>query len=363
MLADSLRRSIRDLAQSLGKEIRYEAEMGKIMLDKAVIEALKDPLLHLVRNAADHGLETPAERRAAGKSEFGTIRIQAARRGELVQLTISDDGRGINYGRIRERIRQSGELTEAGIGELTEADLHQHLFKPGFSTVSAGEVSGRGVGLDVVQDTVRWLRGTVELVGHGHEASRGKPTRHSADLQESAAQKHGTTFVITVPVTISTVRIVTVLAGGQYYAIPSSTIVRTGHAKREQLRELEGSLVLPLDEHPVRWVHLADLLGQPASVLPTNENLLPYVLVHHDGRRIAVAVDDLEDESEVLLKPLGFPLNGRPGVVGGTLRPDGLVQMVLDLSSAALTQIQSKAPKAAMNRPSPVAFWWSMIRR
>ena len=344
MLADSLRRPVRDLAQSLGKEIRFEAETGKILLDKAVIDALKDPLLHLVRNAADHGLETPADRRATGKTEFGTIQIQASRRVELVQLAISDDGRGINYDRIRERLRQSGEFTEAGIDELTEADLNLHLFKPGFSTASAGEVSGRGVGLDVVQDTVRWLRGTVELVAHGHEASRSRSARHNADLQDAAAQKHGTTFVITVPVMISTVRIVTVLASGQYYAIPSSTIARTGHAKREQLRELEGSLVLPIDEQPVRWVHLADLIGQPISVLPTNGNLLPYLLVHHDGRRIAVAVDDLEDESEMLLKPLGFPQSGHPGVIGGTLRLD---EMVLDMLSAALAQIQSKAPQAA----------------
>jgi two-component system, chemotaxis family, sensor kinase CheA len=306
MLTDSLRRAVRDLAQSLGKSIRYEVDVGQILLDKAVIEALREPLLHLIRNACDHGLESDDERRAAGKSPEGLLRIQASRRGERIRMTISDDGRGIDYQRVRDRLRRSGGLTEPELQELSEQDLAQYLFRPGFSTAEAGAVSGRGVGLDVVVDTIRRLQGNVEL---------------------ESSSPAGTTFALTVPVTVSTVRILTVLSNGQFYGVPSSSIVRTGRANQDDLRELEGSLVLPIDGQPARWVALAELLEIPVS-RPASGGSWTYLLIAREGRSVAVVVDDLDEESEVLLKPLGFPLNGLPGIIGGTIRPDGSVQVV-----------------------------------
>ena len=142
MLTDSLRRAVRDLSQSLGKPIKYEADAGKILLDKAVIEALKDPLLHLIRNAADHGIENAAARKAAGKDSEGTIRIAAIQRGPLVRITISDDGRGVNFDAIRTQLRRTGALDELALAQASEATLTSYLFKPGFSTATAGEVSG-----------------------------------------------------------------------------------------------------------------------------------------------------------------------------------------------------------------------------
>ncbi|MCY2989598.1 MAG: response regulator [Planctomycetota bacterium] len=325
MLTDSLRRAVRDLSQALGKSICYEADVGNILLDKAVIEALRDPLLHLVRNAADHGLETPSERVQAGKPETGVIRILASRRGELVRITISDDGRGVGHDRIRARLRQLGELDEAELRQLTEAELREHLFRPGFTTAKPGDISGRGVGLDVVRHTVQRLQGRVEI---------------------EATSPAGTTFALTVPVTISTVRILTVLSGGHYYGVPSSAILRTGRAKQADLRELEGQLVLPLDGAPVRWVHLADLVGAVALARASHESAWSYLLMAHRGQRTAVAVDDLEDETEVLLKPLGFPLGGLPGIVGATIRADGSVQLVLDLVSSAWSHGVSAPPRA-----------------
>ncbi len=325
MLTDTLRRAVRDLSQALGKSICYEADVGNILLDKAVIEALKDPFLHLVRNAADHGLETPSERVAAGKPETGVIRIRASRRGELVRITISDDGRGVGHDRIRARLRQLGELDEAQLRQLTEAELREYLFRPGFTTAKPGDISGRGVGLDVVRHTVQRLQGRVEI---------------------EATSPAGTTFALTVPVTISTVRILTVLSGGHYYGVPSSAILRTGRAKQADLRELEGQLVLPLDGAPVRWVHLADLVGAAALARASHESAWSYLLMAHHGQRTAVAVDDLEDETEVLLKPLGFPLGGLPGIVGATIRADGSVQLVLDLVSSAWSHGVSAPPRA-----------------
>ncbi len=320
MLADTLRRAVRDLAQSLGKDIRYEADVGKIMLDKVVIEAMKDPLLHLIRNAADHGIESPEQRRAAGKPATAIIRLQASRRGELVRITVSDDGRGIDYQRARAMVRQTGELEDVELGRLSEKDLSQYLFRPGFTTAPAGEVSGRGVGLDVARHDVQRLHGTIEL-----------------DSSSAA----GTTFAITVPVTVSTVRVLTVLAGDQYVGIPSGMIVRTGQVKPADLRELAGSLVLPIDGEPVRWVSLAELMGAAPSAAAADGQAWSYLLLAQQGRRIAVAVDDLEDEAEALLKPLGFPLGVLPGIVGATIRADGSVQLVLDLFSPSFTALET----------------------
>jgi two-component system chemotaxis sensor kinase CheA len=321
------------LAQTLGKAIRYEADAGKIMLDKAVLEALKDPLLHLIRNAADHGIESPAERRAAGKPEEGVIRIAASQRGQLVRIAVSDDGRGVNFDRIRARLAQSGQFEEADLGAMSEPELAEHLFRPGFSTAPAGEISGRGVGLDVVRDTVRRLQGTISL----------EPNSHA-----------GATFVIAVPVTISTVRILTVLAAGQYYGVPTSAIVRTGRAAPDDLRELGGRLTLPIDGEPAPWIPLADLLGEAPAVHSERGRASPYLLIDRQGKRLAVAVDDLEDELEVLLKPLGFPVTSMPGVLGAAIREDGSVQLVLDLSRGELAALDS-GPARPRFTPAPAA--------
>lgn len=322
MLTDSLRRTVRDLAQSLDKSIAYEADVGTIMLDKAVIEALKDPLSHIMRNAADHGVESPEERRAAGKPAEGSIRVAASRRGQTVRITISDDGRGVDFSQVREHIARNGELDESEIAQLSESDLARHLFRAGFSTADKGDISGRGVGLDVVLDAVRRLQGKVGL---------------------EATSPEGTAFAITVPVTVSTVRILTVLAGGQCYGIPSSAVVRTGRARRQELREFEGSLILPVNGQPVRWVHLTELLGGELSPQATSSEAWSYLLVSGEERGMAVAVDDLEDESEVLLKPLGYPLTGLTGLVGATIRSDGSVQLVLDLMDRTFAKAEVRA--------------------
>ena len=316
MLTESMRRAVRDLSQSLGKQIRYEVDVGQILLDKAVIESLKDPLLHLIRNAADHGLETPEARRAAGKPDEGVIRIRAQQQGPVVRIALSDDGRGVDYDRIRARLHNSGEVTDDELSNLLERNLIAYLFEPGFTTATAGDVSGRGVGLDVVADTVRWLQGSVSL-----ESTSGA----------------GTTFVITVPLSISTIRIITVMTGGQTFGIPSSMVVRTGRAARKDLGELQGGLVLNLNGEPLLWADLGELLGLHASCTTTNDVSQPYLLIAQASRRIVVAVDDVDDESEVLLKPLGFPLNGVPGILGGTIRADGSVQLLLDLTCSEIT--------------------------
>ncbi len=330
VLADTLRRTVRDLAQSLGKTVRYEVEVGDILLDKAVIEALKDPLLQLVRNAIDHGIEPPEERRAAGKPAEGRILVRAERAGNRVRIAVADDGRGVDFARVRERVRRASNLDETQAAALTEAELGRVLFQPGFTTApSADAVSGRGVGLDVVRNTVHRLQGASTL---------------------ESTSRSGTTFVLQVPVTISTVRILTVTAGSHAYGIPTDAIHRTGAARADALRELEGAPVLPVDGEPVPWIPLADLLGEPTPRRADAGRPCPYVLVGREGRRRAVSVETLDEESEVILKPLGFPLEGLRGVVGGTIRPDGSVQLVLDLPGTAS---RSDPARRLPPRPEP----------
>jgi two-component system chemotaxis sensor kinase CheA len=331
MLTDSLRRAARDVSQSLGKAIHYQADVGKTLLDKAVIESLKDPLVHLIRNAADHGIESAEQRRAAGKSANGTIRITASQRGPAVRITVSDDGGGVNFARIREQIRQTTDLDEGTLENLSEQELTSYLFRPGFSTAQTGEISGRGVGLDVVQEVIQRLHGSVEL--------------------QSSSLK-GTTFVLTVPVSISMARILTVVSGSIPYGILSNAVIRTGRVKRDDLRQLEGSPVLLVDGQPIRWIFLAELLGEFLSQQSQSTELWSYLLVARGDEQIAVAVDELEDETEVLLKPLGFPLHSRPDIVGATLRSDGAVQLVLDLANPAWTDLP-KQSKVSHLAPRP----------
>jgi len=330
MLTDTLRRAVRDLAQSLGKTIKYEAHVGHILLDKAVIEALKDPLLHLIRNAADHGLETADVRQAAGKAAEGTIRIEATQRGPLVSITVADDGRGVDFERIRQHLRRSGEVDADALAALTPQELGEFLFRPGFTTAPRGEISGRGVGLDVVQNTVRRLHGEANL----HSSSAG-----------------GAVFAITVPVSISTVRVLSVLCGGLFYGVPTTSIRTTGRVRSNDLRDLAGNPILPLNGQPIPWVHLADLLGGQRTPRGSGQ-AWPYLLITRQGHELAVAVDDLEDESEVLLKPLGFPLHGLAGVLGATVRANGMLQLVLDLTSTAWGKVHDRPGRVQTQRKS-----------
>jgi two-component system chemotaxis sensor kinase CheA len=364
MLAESLRRPVRDLAQSLGKSIRFEVDVGSVLLDKAVIEALRDPLLHMIRNAAHHGIETPQERDSAGKPEEGCILLRAARCGDRVYVEVGDDGRGVDFERIRQRVRQTGGLEASDIPELGERELGEYLFRAGFTTAAqADEISGRGVGLDVVSNAVRSLHGSVELLP---SSDFQLPIEGESAIGNRQSAIYSTVFRISVPVTISTVRILTVACGGQYYGIPSSSIVRTARVRPDELRELEDSLILTVDEQPVPWVMLADLVGLPRAPLrregratagtaakPGNGPAIPYVLTAHENKRLAIGVDDMEDESEVILKPLGFPLTGMPGILGGTVRPDGSVQIVLDVARDGLRP--QRSPTAASVEPAEAA--------
>lgn len=326
MLAESLRRPVRDLAQSLGKKVRYQVDVGAVLLDKAVIEALKTPLLHLIRNAIDHGIESLDERRAAGKPEEGVLRLTARQRGETVRITVADDGGGLPLDRIRHRLQTHFRLSEAEVQQMAERELAAYLFQPGFTTAELGPVSGRGVGLDAVRDAIARLQGQIVL---------------------ASSSPQGTAFELTVPVTISTIRILSVWSGGQCYGIPSGHIQRSGRVQASALRELEGLPVLPQDGGALPWVPLAELVDVGTSRSTSSQASMPYLIIQAASGPVAVAVDELEEEREVLLKPLGFPLGNMPGVIGGAIRPDGSVQLVLDLTGDTFRQRGQRTPQVA----------------
>jgi len=316
ILADSLRRPIRDLAKSLGKNVRYHVDVGDVLLDKAVIESLRAPLMHLIRNALDHGIEDPQTRLTCGKPAQGLIHFQAGRRGEKVVIQISDDGAGPDFNKIRQQLLSRGLLSEAEIQELSPEQLSHWLFHPGFSTTEVGDISGRGVGLDVVRDSLQRMQGRIELDSHGGI---------------------GTTFTLVLPVTLSTIRVLTVWCLGQCFGLPSSSILKTDRVKVSELRNIKGTPVIQYEGELIRWLTLADLLqlGRPRT--HTENQYETYVVIRKESRTLAVRIDSIEEEREVLLKPLSFPLSGMPGVLGGTVRSDGSVQLVLDVS---LNQIQ-----------------------
>lgn len=311
---DGLSRVVRDLSVLQQKQVDLRVEGGNIQVDRAIVEGLREPLLHLVRNAIDHGIESPEARRAAGKSPRAELLVSAVAAGDSVAVTVADDGRGLNVEAIRQRALSMG-LDVSNLGFAPE----RAIFLPGFSTAKAvTDVSGRGVGLDVVRDVVERMNGNVTV-------GTGGP---------------GTRFTLTVPLTLSTMRALFVRVGGETMALPSAAVDVLVRVRSSDLRYVGDKVVVGYRGAPIPAASLAGLLGLPA---PDREGdaVLPCVVLRAEGRRAALIVDDFQAEQDVVLKPLGPRVQGLPFVSGGTLLPTGNVAVVLKpfaLLAAALDQ-------------------------
>jgi two-component system chemotaxis sensor kinase CheA len=301
---EGLFRAVRDLAASQGKEVELVIENGDTELDRSLLDGLRDPLLHLVRNAIDHGIEPPTERTAQGKPPRAKITVSATVRGSWVEIGIGDDGRGIDVGAIREHARRRG------IPCPDENDAAMRLiFNAGFSTARMiTEVSGRGVGLDVVKTQVEQWRGTVGVT--------------------SAAQT-GTRFTLTLPLTLSTIRALLVETGGQIFAIPSASITRLLRIDADAIRTIEGREVVLLGQTPIPIGSLATLFGLPKRPQPSGTKRAPAAVLVADGQLAAVLLDELVTEQEVVLKSLGARLKRLKYVSGATILPSGRIALVL----------------------------------
>jgi two-component system chemotaxis sensor kinase CheA len=301
-ITDVLQRTIRDLARSQGKDIRWDARGTDTELDRGVLHRLSDSLLHLVRNAVDHGVETPQERQAAGKPAQATIRLHAMQLGSEVIIAVTDDGRGVDLDRVREEATRHGMGTDG----LSDEDVAALTLRSGLSTARfVTDVSGRGVGLDVVRANVESARGRIEV--------RSQPGV-------------GAEFRLIVPITLAVLRCLLVEAGGSRYALPFHRVVRSQADVASSNAHAEGRAVVWVDRQAVPVSVLSEVLGGSAREGSDG----PIVVVADSARRHAFKIDRLLGQRDVVLKGLSPALPNIPAVAGASVEPDGSVLLVLD---------------------------------
>lgn len=300
-------KAVRDLANEQGKRVALVVHGADVEVDKEVLEKLADPLLHLIRNAVDHGLERPAERLAAGKSEGGTLTLRARQRGYLVEIRVSDDGRGMDPDRIRKAAVRKGILAANMAEARTDEEILSVVFAPGFSTAEqVTDVSGRGVGLDVVKANVEQLGGTVEI---------------QTDLGR------GTTFVLTAPIAMVFSRALLVESGGVVHAFPSDAVVAVVEVDASSVAKLAGALAIRHDEE---WVTLLDMSTEAASGTRTGPRSV--VVLEHLDRRLAVSVDRFLGERQVVQRSFDRYLTGDRLLAGAVVLDSGGLAILLDVA-------------------------------
>jgi two-component system chemotaxis sensor kinase CheA len=308
-------RLVRDLSRDLGKRIRFDVEGEEIELDRSILDEIGDPLLHLIRNAADHGIESPDARVAAGKPPEGRILLSAARERNSVTIRVSDDGRGIDRSAILAKARREGQADSAAAerGErdtLSDDLLLRVIARPGFSTAQAvSGVSGRGVGVDVAMTRVRALGGTLEI-----RSDVGK----------------GTTFLIRVPLTLAIVRALLADAGGERYAVPLAYVAETVEFDPRAVTALRSREALVVRERVIPTVHLRDLVASVGRPVPPRR---PTVILEVGERRTALVVDALLGQQDIVVAPFDAPRGMPPYVGGATILADGAPALVLDAAA------------------------------
>jgi two-component system chemotaxis sensor kinase CheA len=302
-------RLVREMAAGLGKPAALALHGEDVEADKAIVEALFEPLLHVLRNAVDHGVEGAEARAAAGKPLTALIQLRAARLGEHVVIEVADDGRGVDVGRVRRLAAERGVATREALAAMSDADAVDLIFAPGFSTAEdVTSLSGRGVGMDAVRTAVAQLGGRVEV--------------------ESRAGA-GTTVRLTLPFAVVMSRVLTVEAGGQAFGVPLDTLVETLRVPRERILPLGAGAAFVLRERTVPLIALAASLGTARA--PASGGAANVVVADVAGHWVALEVDRVGERMDVMLKPMEGLLAGMPGVAGTTLLGDGRVLIVLDL--------------------------------
>jgi two-component system chemotaxis sensor kinase CheA len=301
-------RLVRDLSRDLGKRIRFDMEGEEIELDRSILDEIGEPLLHLIRNAADHGIENPERRVAAGKPAEGRILLSATRERNTVALRVVDDGGGIDREAILAKARREGAAPEADA--LTDDLLVRVLARPGFSTAQTiSGVSGRGVGVDVAMTRVRALGGTLEV---------------RSELGRS------TTFLIRVPLTLAIVRALLAEAGGERYAVPLAYVAETVEFDRQAVTAVRDREALVVRDRVIPTVHLCDLVGSRSRAVSARR---PTIILEVGERRAALVVDALVGQQDIVVEPFDAP-RGLPSYVGGaTILADGAPALILDAAA------------------------------
>lgn len=302
-------RLVRDTARRLGKRVELLVEGGETEADKTVVEALADPLIHMVRNSLDHGIEEPAERIAAGKPEDGTLRLEARQGNDQVVIRVIDDGRGLDPAKLRRRAVEKGLIDPDRAAALSDAEACELIFLPGFSTAAEiSDLSGRGVGMDVVRSTIAKSGGRVAL---------------------SSTPGQGTCVEISLPLSMAVTRLMTVACGERLFGVPMGLVIETVRVPRAAVRRIGQGEAFVLRDRVVPLVRLGRLLDLPeAESLREEEAVL---VVRVGGERLGLVVDAFREVMEAIVKPLEGVIAGLPGFAGTTLLGDGRVLLVLDL--------------------------------
>ena len=300
-------RLVRDLSKKNGKPVELVLSGEDTELDRRVIESINDPLMHMVRNSMDHGLETPETRLAAGKPAQGTLSLSAFHQGGNIVIAIADDGGGLNTERIRAKAIAQGLI--GGGDELSNAEIHQLIFRPGFSTAEkVTEISGRGVGMDVVRRNIEAMRGRIEI---------------------QSTQGRGTTFFIKLPLTLAIVDGLLLSVGAQRFVLPTFAVRESLRPTPAQVHRVQGRpCMIQVRDSLLPLIRLADLFGIDSPVRDPCDATV--VVVEDDGRCAGVIVDALLGKQEVVIKPLGDQFAGVRGVAGGAILGDGRVGLILD---------------------------------
>jgi two-component system chemotaxis sensor kinase CheA len=313
-----LPRIVRDLSNELGKKIELEMHGAETELDRQVLDLIKDPLTHMVRNSADHGLETSEQRRAAGKPEHGLIRLSAYHEGGFIIIRIADDGRGLNTERIKSKAMAQGLVSEADVEKLTEAQIHKFIFAPGFSTAAkVTNVSGRGVGMDVVRNNIDQIGGTIDV---------------------KSVAGAGLSFTIKIPLTLAIVAALIVEANGHRFAIPQLSVielVRVREGSEHRIESIKDTQVLRLRDKLLPLVGLSQLLGLEGNARDFKASFI--VVTQVGSQTFGIVVDGVFHTEEIVVKPMSSKLRHIQMFSGNTILGDGSVIMIIDPNGVAQT--------------------------
>lgn len=333
------RKMMRDLARDAGREIEFRVSGLEVQADRVVLQELKDPLMHLLRNSLSHGIELPEDRARAGKPSVGQIGLQLEVSGSRLRVVVEDDGRGVDVQKVAAAAVRAGILAADQVETWEPEELARLIFHPGLSTAGAvNDLSGRGMGLSVVQQSAAQLQGEIEVLPRAGG---------------------GTTFALSVPISVSTHSLLLVECQGQTYGIPSGRIARLHRVRQSEVYPLDGRPVATVEGEPLPLASLADLLGLADATIRTEGKFLSVLVLKSGRERLGLVVDALLHQTDAVIRDLGPQFAGLRGIAGGILLGDGEIVLVLnpsDLADAFLRQRESttlsvQAPEAAALAP------------
>ena len=307
---DRFPRMVRDLSQEKGKKVNLVIFGEETELDRSIVNQIGDPLVHLLRNSVDHGIEPPGERVSIGKPEEGTVRLEARHEGSYVLIRVSDDGRGMDAERMRQKAVQKGLISSAEAQRMSDEDAIRLIFKNGFSTADqVTDISGRGVGMDAVKTVIESMNGNVDV-----KTDPGKGTR----------------FYVRLPLTLAIIKALLVEVAGEIYAIPIETIRENLYVAPEDIKTVQGEEVINLRNEVLPLIHLDKVLGMKSKY---TDEVLSVVVVEAGDRKTGLVVDVLLGQQEIVIKSLSKAVEGIQGVAGATVLGNGRVALILDISN------------------------------